>query len=687
MAVASKVLKAAPCVRLSLLASLIFFAALLGMSVSSASAITFGFQTSSSSTEGEWDVLNHTGATSYRTGLDSENWSAYDPIFEEAWKHGITVLPVLGGNARYPVEAEFSSWAVFAKRAVARYGVNGSFWEGKANPTPVTTWEIWNEPNLPAANPVTNKKNCEAIGETYVAEQSSCAQPLQYGKFLVSAAVAVREQQNGQGGFAPTILFGGMYSPTANDDPRHFLEVASTVPWATAAYDGVGFHPYAPYNTEEEKSETGVKVKELEDSVNGLRATLNAIPGGNTKSIWLTEIGWPVISQSPYHPSVTEKQQANLLTKSFNWARNAANVDRIAAIYWYNYRDSDPTSDWDYRCGLRDEMGNFRPSWYAFEAQTGAERWPVPRLAIQANTGTTYVYAKANGATNTLLGMEAGTSPSIGQYRGSYEVALHANTGTLWTWTPAAHGVNTGLAMAPGTNPSVTPLESGKIAYQGSTGTLWTYQPGKGAVNTGLKMAPGTSPSITFRPAAYWQPAYYRIAYQGSNGNLILTDGGSYYVDTGIGMATSTSPSVAAIDSNQSGIPGREVAVSFQANTGQLWLYEPGGTVASTGLGMYPKTSPSTASLAHGGYVVSFQANTGQLWFYQPGGAWGSTGYGMQPESSPSVIGLGDLPYMQPFEMAINANTGVTWTYEPGGSVSNTLLGSRPATSPSIAPG
>ncbi len=684
-----------------LLLSLLTCAAIMATFASSASALSLGLMQSSNGGEDElareWDVIKHSGATTYRMGLSKQQsfnggyWGKYDPIFEQAWKHGITILPTLTGSNQsisreFPVEAEFNEWGGFAKRAVERYGVNGSFWQGKANPTPVTAWEIWNEPNLVANNPPMSKKECEQIGQFYYSEYSTCVQPANYGKFLISAAVAVRTQQNAQG-FAPTILFGGLYTP-GGDPYRHFLKTASAVPWATGAYDGVSVHPYAPFNSAEELGESGLKVKELEDSVNGLRDELDhGISGDYNKPIWITELGWPVAYGDANHPAVTEKQQATLLTKSINWIKNAATVDNIQAAYWYNYRDSDVAGTWDYRCGLRDEVGNFRLSWFAFQAETGSPRWPVPTVAFQANTTTLWIANRLSGA-NTGWGMQKETSPSIGQYGGTYKAAFQANTGTLWIHTPAG-GTNTGQKMAPKTSPSVAPLDGNMVAYQSNTGNL-SYQEGETTVNTGYAMAPGTSPSATAVPALYWrQPTRYPIAFQTSTGQLAFYEPGGSFVNTGLGMAPGSSPAIAALDG-----PGPRFAIVFQANTGQLWLYEPGGTVASTGLGMAPGTSPAVAAQVVAAlpaprprYAIAFQANTGQLWLYEPGGTIANTGYGMQAGSSPSVSAISDYPYYRPYEIAFHTNGGQLWTYEPGGSVTNTLFGTQPGTSPSIGPG
>jgi hypothetical protein len=653
-----------------LLIALLLISGAAGLAcVSNASgAATLGlmFTGSDEATESveEWDAIGKSGAGFFRVPVstsgssDGNDWNYYDRIFGRAAERGVTILPILDGRLKgasgLPPVSEKAAWSEWAQKAVRRYGYNGVFWS--TNPgipaKPVVAWELLNEPN--------NKSFYNITGT-------------EYGEFLAWAGPAVQSASESWGGQKTGVLFGGLLSWNGGTNYQDFLKNASKAS-GMGAFTGMGFHPYAL-----DYADNNQKIATTKSTIEGARSYLNAL-GGSGKSIWITEFGWPV--QAEY--AVTEDAQANMLLQTVGWMKAESSNLNLKSIIWYNYRDSDFTAGWQYRCGLRDQVGNFRDAWFAFQQEAGLSRWPVPRIAIQANTGNAFTYSKAGGGVNTLLGMAPGTSPGIGQFKGSYEVALQANTGTLFTWTPAGGGKNTNLTMAAGTSPSISTLEGGRIAFQGGNGKLWTYDSRtEASVDTGQEMAPGTSPSITAKAGLIWdKPTRYPIAFQAKSGNLTFLDGKGGVVNTGLGMAPGTSPAIAA---QNDGSP--DFAILFQANTGQLWIYEPGGTVASTGLGMKAKTSPAIASLPTGKYTAAFQANTGQLWLYNPGGTVASTGLGMQVESSPSVVGLGDSPFYQLYEIAFNASTGQTWTYEPGGSVGSTLLGSKPATSPSIALG
>jgi len=641
-------------------------------SVSSASgAATLGlmFTGSDGPTESveEWKVIGKSGAGYFRTPVapdhsaNGADWSYYDRVFGRAAENGVRILPILAGRLNggtgVPSSTEKAAWSEWAKQAVRRYGYNGVFWS--TNPgipaMPVNAWELWNEPNNASFGSITATA---------------------FGEFLAWAGPAVQGASESWGGQKTGVLFGGLLSWSGGTNYQTYLKNAYNVPGAAAGITGIAFHPYTV-----EIANNQEKINVTKNAIVGARNFINTLSGGSNKSLWNTEFGWP--SRGEF--AVTEEAQANMLQQTIGWMKAEANTLNLRSAIWYNVRDSDFAGGWQYKCGLRDEVGNFRPAWFAFQQEAGAARWPVPRVAFQGGTtGTAWVYSKTGGAVNTLLGMAVGTSPSIGQYAGSYEVAIQANTGTLWTWTPSGGGKNTGLAMEAGTSPSITPLEGGRIAFHGSNGHLWTYDSRTGAsVDTGWTMLAGTNPSITVLAELYWRkPARYAIAWQGPGGGLEFTHGDGAKTDSGWGMMTATSPAIAA---QNSGVP--EFAMHFQANTGQMYIYEPGGTVATTGLGMKLKTNPGMASLPGGRYTAPFQANSGNLWLYTPGGTVASTGLGMQPESSPAVVGFGDAPLFTRSLITFIANTGKLWTYEGGGAVTDTGLAAKAATSPAVSPG
>jgi len=348
------------------------------------------------------NVVKHSGANYYRLALSIDqtnngaNWSTYDKLFKAAWENGITLLPGLsrtnseGHRFLTSSDPGWSGWYTWVKEAVKRYGYGGSFWAGKANPKPATAWEIWNEPNLLENNPIISKSACEQLGQSFNAEANTCVQPQNYGAFLVYTAAAVRQGQQEQNGGGTTVLFGGLYMP-AGENYNTFMKKTSGVPGAPSSYDAVSIHPYGLYG----------KVGEMAWMINDIRSELNtSIPSGSNKSLWVTELGWPVGGSGV--PTVSEAEQASLLTQSFNWIKAEAASKNIQNVTWYNSRDL-PVSNWDGYCGLRNGYGSYRPAWSAFQAQTGAAQWIGD--AIQGEDD--------NGSGPHLVGLDNGTIDSF----------------------------------------------------------------------------------------------------------------------------------------------------------------------------------------------------------------------------------------------------------------------------------
>jgi hypothetical protein len=612
----------------------------------------------------EWAIIQKSGTTLFRMPIDegvvtARGWAGYEKAINGAAEHGITILPILTNGTRFPA-SEYGPWETWVRSVVGKFGTGGSFWTGKSYARPITAWEVWNEPNLPENNPIPGGKNG--------------VYPELYAHFLVATSGAIRAVNS-----SAQVLFGGLYMPDTNVGP--FLETAATVVAERTAYSGVSIHPYAPSGS----------VSQMKTEVNEMRGELNVhVAGAAGKSIWITEFGWPVRYAEPELPAFpgfqtqTEAGQAALVNESIAWAKEAASTDLIESVLYYNDRDSNVAKGWQYGCGLRDEVGNFRRSWFTFQAQAGAPRWPVTVTAFQANTGNLMLDSRSGGPGGNVYGMAAGTSPSIGQYNGGWEAAFQANTGTLWFQTVSSV-TNTGLPMAAGTSPSITALQGGDVAYHGTNGDLWIYEPGSGAKDTGVAMAPGTNPAITYQPRLYYTAAPpLAAAVQGAGGTMEIYEGGSV-VNTGLGMAAHTSPAMAALDSTRG---DSRFVIAFQVNSGYMWLYEPNGINASTGYGMAAGTNAAVASEPGGSFAASFQANSGAMWLYVPNGIVASTGIGMQAGASPAITGLSDgPPYYGAFEIALSASTNTIWTYEPSGYVTNTIYGNAVGTSASISPG
>jgi hypothetical protein len=392
--------------QLSLFASAILTCALLGALLAApAFALPerfFGMTAheSMNDSEPDWSALQHAGVQKFRMQIKwqtineaggggefgwKNEWAwqnTYDRYFEKAAKHGIAILPYIytrkGGNTQYywPGEPAFPEWKEFVWTVVQRYGQAGSFWFKHPSIPQLTVeyWEVWNEPNLPM--------NCPA---------ESC-NGKEYGEFLVATATTIREAQSKISGYPAKVLSGGLYQERWNYPVASYIAALGKAPGIGAAYDGLSLHPYALGKQSEGARTTAEKAGAVQSNIYEAYSAQSTAIGA--KPIWVTEVGWPVDGTEMQH--VTPADQAVLLTETYNWIKNNWSTYNIKFAAWYLYKDvsSDPATRWDLHAGLRDVNGGYRPSWYAYETQTGAPVWPDKSVSELG-------FAGFNGSGNT----------------------------------------------------------------------------------------------------------------------------------------------------------------------------------------------------------------------------------------------------------------------------------------------
>jgi hypothetical protein len=688
--------------------------------VSSASALTLGVGwVNPANTEPEMPIVAKSGAEAFRVPLPPTNNN--DGVVRAASENGVTIHAEVSaeyqGDPGLPSGANRTDFMNKLYQEVRSYGYSGSFWSKEGNTSLpkkyITTWEIWNEPNI------------HGIG----AEE--------FGQFVSEAANTIQQASKDQAGGATTVLSGGLLSLGNTGTglsgywgAAGYLHNAYTYFASNSNVTGVAIHPYEIDDATFYNGPTTTRVQAFEYAVNGFHNELAQLAkehGTAQKSLWITETGWPV--EGPEHP-ISQSDQANALRQVVNYLRSNEASLNVKDLLWYNLRDLSGTSTWDDFCGLRDHNGNFRQSWTAFQEKAGVAQvipqapevetkpaepvyetqatlkgwvhphglptsyhfdWgattnfgssvPVPDGTVSSEIGvwisaplsglklaTTYYYRVV--ATNAL-----GTSVSgISSFRTpELFIGFEANTGSMWDYqTGLGGGVDTKSGMAPDTSPSVSyvPGTGYIMAFQDQHNKLWIYRVSSNSwTNTTLGMAPGTSPSIAATPSGYV------VAFEANNYELWYYRSDGTYSGTKLGMAPGTSPSIAAQ-------PSGSYLVAFEANNHELWYYRSDGTYAGTKLGMAPGTSPSTTAQPQSNYVVAFQDWNHNLWIYLSGnGAYGNTGMGMAPDASPSIAAQPAGNWMTAFE----ANNNELWYYRYDGFYSGTKLGMAPETDPSIA--
>ena len=193
-------------------------------------------------------------------GIHHYHWDFDDAIAGSLAAHGLTWLPILDYSAPWAQSIpgtdhspprDATAYAAYAGAFASRYGPGGSFWRAhpEITPHPVTTIEIWNEPDQP---------------EFWKPAPSAGA----YAALYVAARTAIDAVE-------PDIrvIIGGLTDPTG------FLpQLLQAAPPLRDHIDGVAIHPYGQPATVLRK-------------VVAARATLQRL-GLDRVPLYVTEFGW-----------------------------------------------------------------------------------------------------------------------------------------------------------------------------------------------------------------------------------------------------------------------------------------------------------------------------------------------------------------------------------------------------------
>jgi hypothetical protein len=313
--------------------------------------------------QGELNRVAAAGGGTFRVQVDwrfiqrrpgAFNWAPTDLFFAEAALAGVTPLPDLLGvpkwisrdHDRPPLRnaRQRAAWSAFLSGLAQRYGSNGTFWSmhPELPRHPVTTWEIWHEPNL--APFFGGKPSAKG-----------------FVKLLKLSSMALKGADP-----AAQVVAGGLwpYGSEASIPIGTFLRAMYRVPGASASFDALGVHPFA------------AKPKGVIRLLAEVRQFMIS-HGDGAKPIWVTAFGWvtkgrgglktPALRTKP-------KAQAAKLTKTFQLlAANSSSLG-IPRALWYSFTDLSRKRAPDFllgRAGLFTFRGKPKPSWRAFAAVAG----------------------------------------------------------------------------------------------------------------------------------------------------------------------------------------------------------------------------------------------------------------------------------------------------------------------------
>lgn len=285
---------------------------------------------SAAAIDAQLTALARTGATDARTdalweaaepaapvgGIHHYDWSFSDRVAAALAGHGLRWLPIIDYTAAWAqtIPGQDHSaprgplgYAAYAGAFAARYGPRGSFWaeHPAIPPRPVSTYEIWNEPDgghfwLPGPDP-------GGYADLYAA-----------ARFAIKAA--------DPGG---RVLIGGLTNP-----PVFLPAVLSARPDLRGHIDGVAIHPYSPSPTA------------ILHSVQTDRSLLRSLGLGDVP-LYLTEFGW-ASSPRGARDWISPSLRPGYITRSFGaLAHSDCGIGAVILYTWVTpERDSANEYDW-----------------------------------------------------------------------------------------------------------------------------------------------------------------------------------------------------------------------------------------------------------------------------------------------------------------------------------------------------
>ena len=228
-------------------------------------------------------------------------------------------------------------YAGYAAAFAKRYGRGGTLWDQydpKAEP-PVTTYEIWNEPNL---------------GQFWKPAPDAA----RYMELYVRARAAIKEVDP-----QAVVLVGGLVPGTGFE-----RDLYATRPDAAELIDGIAFHPYAA-------TADGV-VRE----VRSLRRTLEDV-GDPDVPIHLTELGWVTNPPHAFHRATEEQRAANLEAAVRTLAWSDCGVATVIPYTWTTpEQNPDDIEDW---YGIYRPDGGHTPASEAYARVVGERASGAPK--------------------------------------------------------------------------------------------------------------------------------------------------------------------------------------------------------------------------------------------------------------------------------------------------------------------
>jgi hypothetical protein len=236
------------------------------------------------------------------------NFDKTDQVVAAASRAGLNVFPVLvrapswatGGNEHTgAVPKDPRDYARFAADVVRRYGPGGSFWaEHPSVPAhPITTWQIWNEPDIQAYWLE------QPFDDAYIA--------------LLRAAKTAMEAVDPNA----VIVMAGLTNRSWESLPRLYKKGARD------AFDVAAIHPFS---------------KRVENVAKIVRLVRRAMAknGDAAKPLMLSEVSWTSGKGRSTHNfgwEETEEGQADRIRQALPTLARMRTKSKLFGVYWYTW--------------------------------------------------------------------------------------------------------------------------------------------------------------------------------------------------------------------------------------------------------------------------------------------------------------------------------------------------------------
>lgn len=283
------------------------------------------------------------------------NWSAYDSYMAATASHGIRVLPILFDppafrakvsrktSGTYPPR-RYADLGAFGAAVARRYGPNGSFWA--QNPglprLPITAYQVWNEPNIPAYWP-------------------AGPNPRQYAKLLKATARGIHAADP-----RAEIVTAGMPDSHLSRPGNVFSYVKAMLKaGAGKSFQTLAVNPY------------GKTSGQLLAKLRHFHSIL--VRGHHRRAhMWVTEFGWSDVGPASSFRAGSAGQARQIRRVIPALVKQRSRL-RLRGLVYDSWRDGAPYAPlfkdfWGLHTGLLRQNGSPKPAFAAFKAAVAKAR-------------------------------------------------------------------------------------------------------------------------------------------------------------------------------------------------------------------------------------------------------------------------------------------------------------------------